>query len=524
VVTLAIEPVDDLALRGAVNFVVLSEDGLRRLLAGADFRDVSITGGSPVQFDPVGNLVEAVVRAPGLGNLTVIVYNESTRPASYTLTVNGGVLVDDSGQTLTTDPAQENPAEEAADATTAMDQPVTDQPGEEIAVTTAAPAVEADAPASAEAQEAETAVEVATTEEAPAATPSVATGPVSALRLSGSLNRRYDRHYLVLEPSIRDADITLTLSYDPMDRPELIGNLNFLVLTEDGVRRMVQGESPKDLNLATGFPTNGGPINVLNANFRAAGSGPYSVVVFNDSATPATYVLEVTGALLVDGYGQTNEAVAAAAEIAAGGTPALQSTETDGEPAAESAVTEAASAELAIVEPTDAESVAVETAPEETTTDVVPVSTVTEKNAGETPQEPGRVTQVSGDLTQPYEHDYLALIPDTMDSRIIVTLAYEPKFARELEGNLNFWVLNEDGLRQVIDGARPIDHNLATGEIVRFGPNFGALEAVFTASGMGTYTIIAFNNSTLPATYTLSVQGGFLEDNSGKTQILASLP
>src|SRR5690606_17820384 len=40
-------------------------------------------------------------KAVGLGQYTIIVYNNSRVPGSYTLTVEGGLLVDDSGQTIT---------------------------------------------------------------------------------------------------------------------------------------------------------------------------------------------------------------------------------------------------------------------------------------------------------------------------------------------------------------------------------------------------------------------------------------
>src|SRR5690606_11738906 len=41
--------------------------------------------------------------------------------------------------------------------------------------------------------------------------------------------------------------------------------------------------------------------------------------------------------------------------------------------------------------------------------------------------------------------------------------------------------------------------------------------ATFTASGTGTYTVIVYNNSNVPATYTLEVEGGVLVDDAQQT-------
>ena len=52
VLTIALEPSDDEALRGAINFLVLTDDGLRHVLAGADPFHLDIAASAPLQFDP----------------------------------------------------------------------------------------------------------------------------------------------------------------------------------------------------------------------------------------------------------------------------------------------------------------------------------------------------------------------------------------------------------------------------------------------------------------------------------------
>jgi hypothetical protein len=476
VLTLILESQDNQTLRGSVNFLVLTEDGLRRFLAGADPRQLSIAGGNPLPFDSSGNKTQGVFKASGRGSYTVIVYNDSTALADYTLLIQGGVLIDDAGQTWTTQAATPTPQEQASQAQQTPEAP----------------------------QQVESALADQPTPVAQVVQANLSPGVVNARRLTGALNRQFDKHYLTLEPAIRDGLVVLKLKFDPQDQEALIGKLNFWVLTEDGVRRMIQGEQPRDLNLATGSPAPfSAAKNELQAAFRATGLGAYTAVMFNDSTIPATYVLTVEGGLLVDRYGQTNEAKAAAAEAAA-------------------------LAPTAVSTVTAAESVAVDTQPVDQPAADTPAESaaagVTNVSFSPSPATPMSAPLLAGDLNKPYEHHYLGLVPDIPDGRIILTLAYEPGYIQELQENINFWILTQEGLRQVVNGARPADVNIATGGVVRFGPDRGALRAVFNASGAGKYTVIVYNNSNIPASYLLRADGGALEDESGNTRVPNSLP
>ena len=89
---------DEEDLRGAINFLVLTDDGLRRVLAGADPFDLDIAASAPLQFDPIGNKYQAVFKASGKGPYTVIVYNSGGKIGGYTLTALNSVLLDDDSQ------------------------------------------------------------------------------------------------------------------------------------------------------------------------------------------------------------------------------------------------------------------------------------------------------------------------------------------------------------------------------------------------------------------------------------------
>src|SRR5690606_10738873 len=76
-------------------------------------------------------------------------------------------------------------------------------------------------------------------------------GPVRATRITGTLPNQFSAHYLGLQPIIRDQPIDLTFSFDPQD-PLLRGKVNFIVLTEDGLRRFLAGADPQELDVAAG--------------------------------------------------------------------------------------------------------------------------------------------------------------------------------------------------------------------------------------------------------------------------------
>lgn len=425
--TLVYDPQNNPNLRGFVNFFVLDEDGLRRFVAGADPEPLAIAGGAPLQFDRIGNKMGAAFRASGRGHYTVIVYNNSLLPVTYQLTVEGGVLIDSANQTLATG-----------------------------------------------AQSTET-TPTATAEPTPAAVePLNPLGSAAGQRLTGLLSNTIGRHYLSAVPAIRDGTLLFNFHYDPLDQPLLHGSVNFWVLDEAGLNAIIRGEKPVDVNLATGFPVPFTPFpNELQANFNASGKGPYTVVVYNQTALPATYELLVDGGTLYDRYGQTSEAKAA---VVNGGSMSLVAP----------AVTPAPPV-ASTVRPTD----------------------VTAANDDATAV-PFGVAQLAGSFKGAYQHHYFALWPTLRDGTIILSLAFDPRDSKVLRENLNFWVLTEEGLQQVINGAPPMAHDIATGAYQEFGPYKGKLYAAFNASGRGKYTVIVYNNSETPARYLLTAATGLL--------------
>ena len=106
--------------QNGLGFFVLNEANLSAVVAGQNLRDNNVGAGSTNFFlNGPDNQQGASFRATG-GAYTVIVYNDSASDANFTLSVDNGVLVDDSGQVKAAGAAAEattEGAEEGAEAT-----------------------------------------------------------------------------------------------------------------------------------------------------------------------------------------------------------------------------------------------------------------------------------------------------------------------------------------------------------------------------------------------------------------------
>lgn len=336
----------------------------------------------------------------------------------------------------------------------------------------------------------------------------VVTAPPSPLgsaggnQLNGRLDNTIGRHYLQVIPDVRDGSMIFDFHYDPLDQPALYGNVNFWILDEEGLNAIIRGDKPGDVNLATGFPAPFSPFpNELQASFNASGRNPYTAVIYNLTAIPADYEISVNGGTLVDRYGQTLQAkgsLVAAEEITTESSITLISARGNVKPAEDSPIRPAESSN--------------ETLDGESTGEILE----TEESSG---LRIFGVPQLAGSFKQAYQHHYFALTPTLRDGTITLSLAFDPQKNQMLRENINFLVLTEEGLRSVLAGGPPVNYDIATGSFGLFGANQNKLFASFQASGRGTYTVIVYNNSSIPARYILSAEGGVLATEDVETSL-----
>jgi uncharacterized surface protein with fasciclin (FAS1) repeats len=282
------------ALASGLGFYILSPENLARVQGGNDIRDNNTASGGAVFQGPTNQQI-ASFNATG-SDYTLVIYNDSNSDATFTTRATNALISDDSGQVTSTKAVEETqvPAAPAAAVATAIPAPATTTTTTTTAVT------------------ATTAVAAPVT--APATSPAVAapSTEVKAKELKGSLPNEGDQHFLGLEPTVKDGEVNLILTFDPQDNTELARRIGFWVLDQQGFQRYTQGTPASELAIAAGSRTFLGSSNERTATFNSTGFGPYTVIVYNSSSVPATYNLRVDGGLLVDDSGQTETARASA--------------------------------------------------------------------------------------------------------------------------------------------------------------------------------------------------------------------
>ena len=307
-VTLVVEPATALT-ENSVNFVVLTEDGLKEFLAGADPMTVKTAMGTPLLFDQLDNRLTALVPGSQSNGYTVMVYNNGKLPVTYTLRVEGGLLRDDAGQTFSSVKVNASSSESMGVEVSLQKMPVPDGIGALLST----PKSEHDGVMKRLFSN-DSVSSYMLPEEGSSSLAILRPEPVRARRVSGALLTAQDRHYLNLAADAGAGDIILTLRY--MGVSDAPSQLNFWVMTQDGVRHLIQGGLAQELNLATGLPL-AGEEGTYQARLRLAKDMLYTVIVFNGGESEGEYALSVEGGILVDRYGQTREAQATTLELMA---------------------------------------------------------------------------------------------------------------------------------------------------------------------------------------------------------------
>lgn len=288
--TLMVEPASVLR-ENAVNFIVLTDDGIKKVAAGVDPVAVKTAMGSPFLFDQVGNRLTALVPGTLQSKYTVVVFNNSKIATTYTLQVDGGVLVDVKGQALSV--AKNDTLIAGALSTRVAAQEARGRVDQEAVLVKFEGVIKR--------------FGIATTEETSTPFERFLPDAVRAHQMSGSLKNWQDRHFLNLATDMGGGEVTLTLRYNVAGGVPT--HLDFWVMTQDGARHFAQGGMAAELSLASGLPVPGEP-GVYRVRLRMAQNLLYTVVIYSEGMAPADYTISVQGGILMDRYNQTHEAQA----------------------------------------------------------------------------------------------------------------------------------------------------------------------------------------------------------------------
>ena len=337
---------------------------------------------------------------------------------------------------------------------------------------------------------------------------------------------QFAKIWLGLTPTTRGQNMTITTEWD-RSFPESSG-LGFYVLDQDGLSSVLNGQSTvQEANLSAGSKISpSAPDNQLGAVVQATG-GEYTIVLFNDSSTDASFVLRAQNGTISDDAGQvrnlraaptsadgtdvsadasqtTTETVTTTTTTVATATPAPAVTATPATTATEATTTTEATTATAATTATEATTV----------TATAPAQTGVTATGGVV-----RSQDLRGELLEQNAQHYFELEPSVPDGQITLVLSFDPRDNGELARRLNFWVLDASAFNRFRDASA----NVVLSEIaIAAGSSAPGLEdnqrqARFTASGLGPYTVIVYNNSTVPGFYNLHVDGGTLVDDSNQS-------
>jgi uncharacterized surface protein with fasciclin (FAS1) repeats len=279
-----------------LNFFILDDQAVRRV-GDETLSTLAVAAGSPnFVVNAPGNQVGASLNAIGLAKYTLVVSNESSQDANFTLRVTNGFITDESNQVV-------NPSAPVTTTTTTTTTAPVAAPT--VAPTAAAPVTTTAGTTATTPAAAPTAAPTAV---APAAPTVGQLTVVTGTALSGDLPNQDDQHFLGLQPDGSDVQMTLRLTFDPQDNSELARRLNFWVLTAQGLQQIVNGsDEASDIAIATGNRVFRGQNNERVASFRSSGTGAFTVIVYNNATVPGSYNLTVEGGTLIDDAAQTKE-------------------------------------------------------------------------------------------------------------------------------------------------------------------------------------------------------------------------
>lgn len=129
-----------------------------------------------------------------------------------------------------------------------------------------------------------------------------------------------------------------------------------------------------------------------------------------------------------------------------------------------------------------------------------------------------RSTSVTGELAEQYSQNWLGITPDQPTSNLRFTITFYPSDNSEVLNNFGFWVLDDGDVNAVVkSGGSFRDNNVAAGERTIRDPQ-GQLSAQITTNGFADYTVVVYNDSTVPVEYTLTLENGMIVDDAGQVK------
>lgn len=299
-----------------LNFFIFDEQQLRRLDDGrTSFSALALAAGSPrFELATPDYAIGAGFNATGWASYALVLVNESTADATFTLRVTNAFVIDTAAQVTVLDAAA--PPSPLPTITSTVPPPTAflTTPGF-ITTTTfftlASPLPPtASAPATAVVTLTVAAVATATpvyTSTALPLAPLARTGLGQNKRLisvRGALTTLTTQQILRLQPTKAQGQILLRLVADEQGgaTPQTTDTLNFWVFDEAGFSQYLTGATPNTVAMSAGKPVFRSLMNERAAGFRSTTMQPYTVVIYSAATLPVTYTFRVEGAQILENF------------------------------------------------------------------------------------------------------------------------------------------------------------------------------------------------------------------------------
>ncbi len=299
-----------------------------------------------------------------------------------------------------------------------------------------------------------------------------AQGSVESSTVSGQLNEQFAKHYLGLQVIDTSQPVTIKMDYEPQHSHTLDENSGFYVFKQAGFDRYINAAPPSESVFRTGTQDSTGGIKRKVTQIGADDvSEIITIVVFNDTTMDLSYTLTGENVRFVDESGE---------QVVSGSTPAVPETSTP-TPAGLQAAAPSAATPAAVV-----------------TTSAV------------------RSTWVRGDLNEQFAKHYLGLSVVDTGQPVTIKMEYDPQDSNQVDDNSGFYIFKQAGFDRYVNAAPPSDSVFLTASLDSTDGIKRKVAEIGIDDVGEIVTLVTFNDTTMPFSYTLRGENVLFLDDSGE--------
>lgn len=293
-------------------------------------------------------------------------------------------------------------------------------------------------------------------------------GSVQSTVVSGQLNEQFAKHYLGLRVVDTSQTVTIKMEYQPQNSYLVDENAGFYVFKQSGFDKYINAAPPSESVFVTGSLDTMGGIKRKVAEIGATDAAEIvTIVVFNDTTLDLSYTLTGENIEFIDESGE---------QVVSGATPEVPATATPVPSGRQAA-----------------------TAPEA----VVTTNAV-------------RSSWAQGELNEQFEKHYLGLEVIDTGQPVTIKLEYDPQDSQPVDDSTGFYVFKQAGFDRYINASPPSESVFLTGSLESMGGIKRKVGEIGVDDVSEIVTLVTFNDTTVPFSYTLTGENVLFLDDSGE--------